>query len=276
MTQYCTKCGTKRRKTARFCPKCGVSFNQSNLPALSNQTSLSSFDPMRKLSRVIAQQQGWLRKNTLFRPLQELLDNVILHTEMERATNRQIDMVLTSYDAFTQERIEQVIDEVRQARRLADGTNLAEIKRRDLEVEDIFAQREHQRRLDRLREEHKHEKEVLELRAQLELVNAIIQSFNQVRMIQYSAQAEGLADMQQLGLLTQIIRQSFAALSEIDAGQLEYARRIKDLDFENLEDARSYQLMDELITAITDRLTKGVLQFGEQQKSNPRTQGGSR
>ncbi|MCZ7674007.1 MAG: zinc ribbon domain-containing protein [Chloroflexi bacterium] len=185
MTRYCTKCGTKRRKTARFCPKCGFSFSQPNLPALSNQTSLSSFDPMRKLSRVIAEQQGWLRKNTLFRPLQELLDNVILHTDMERATNSQKEMVLAGYAAFTQERVEQVIDEVRQARRLADGINLTEIKRRDLEVEDIFAQREHQRRLERLREEHKHEKEVLELRAQLELVNAIIQSFNQVRMIQF-------------------------------------------------------------------------------------------
>ena len=43
-----------------------------------------------------------------------------------------------------------------------------------------------------MRVERRHEKEVIALRVQLERIAAISQSFNQVRMIQVTAQAEGL------------------------------------------------------------------------------------
>jgi hypothetical protein len=167
--------------------------------------------------------------------------------------------------------MEQVIDQVRLARRMAEGETLLQIKQQDLELEDAIAERAHQRRLERLSQEQQHEKEMMQLRAQLELVNAIIQSFNQLRMIQLSAQAEGLADVEQMKMLTRIIQYSFTALAEIDAGQIEYARRIAELDFEDLEEARSYELMDELTEAFVDRITKGVTQFGEQSRANRQT-----
>jgi hypothetical protein len=210
----------------------------------------------------------------MLEPLQEIIDNVSLRTEMEVATGLQKEQILAGYQEYTWEQVEEVIDQVRHARRMGDAEVLLEIKRRDLELEDVIAERDHQRRLERLREEQRHEKEVLELRAQLELVNAIIQSFNQLRMIQLEAQAEGLADVQQMKMLTQVIRHSFNALAEIDAGQIKYARRIERLGFEDLEDAESYRLINELITAVTDRIAKGVVEFGEKSRSDRETSRG--
>jgi hypothetical protein len=200
--------------------------------------------------------------------LQGIIDNVALRTEMEQATDIQKDQILAGYQAYTREQMEQVIDQVRLARRMGDAEVLLEIKRRDLELEDAINERAHQRQLERLGQEQQHEKEMMELRAQLELVNAIIQSFNQLRMIQLTAQAEGLAGVEQIKMLTQVIRHSFTALAEIDAGQIEYARRIEELDFEDLEEARSYELMDELTEAFIDRITKGVTQFAEESRAD--------
>lgn len=280
MVNYCPRCGTKKRGAeTKFCSKCGYAYQQRNMPmpVKSNPvpTEFSSFDPLRRLSALVANQQSWLRQNTLMKPLQEMIDNIGLRTGMEQATGQQKEMVLAGYQTYTQERVEQVIDEVRQARRLADAEVSTEIKRRDLEVEDIIAEREHQRRLERLQLEHHHEEKVMELRAQLELVNAVIQSFNRLQLIRFEAEAHGIADVQQMKLLTQVIRQSFSALAEIDAGQIEYARRIEEMEFEHLEDASSYQLLSELVQAITDRVTKGVIEFGGQSRTNREISRGS-
>lgn len=262
MATTCSQCGAERRPTANFCHRCGRPYGAQPIAIRSEPTQLTSFEPLHKLSTVIADQQAWLRRNTLMEPLQAVIDNVSLRTEMERATRTQKDQILAGYQEYTSEQVQRAIDQIRQARRMADEEVGLEIKRRSLEIEDTISDRTHQRQIERLRMEHKHEKEMMELRAQLELVNAIIQSFNQVRMIQQTAQAEGLADVQQLKMLGQIIRQSFGALAEIDASQIEYARRIKELDIEHLEDAQSYELMQELVEAIMDRIAKGVTQFG--------------
>jgi hypothetical protein len=268
VANFCPKCGTRKRsETSKFCPKCGYDFRQSNLPALREQTQLTSFDPVRTLSGLINDQQEWLRRNTLLEPLQQIIDNISLRTEMEQATDIQKEQILAGYQDYTKEQVEYVIDQVRHARLRGDAEIALEIKQRNLDIEDAIAEREHQRRLERLREEHRHEKEMMELRAQLELVNAIIQSFNQLKMIQLTAQAEGLADVQQMEMLTQIIKKSFIALAEIDAGQLAYARRIHELEIEDVTEARSFELMDELIQNVTDTISKRVTQFADQSRT---------
>lgn len=267
MVKFCSKCGTKRRATANFCRNCGHSFQQHIMPALSSQTQLSSFEPIRKFSALMTNQQEWLRKNTLLAPLQELVDNISLRTALEEATRLHKEQVLTGYQAYTIEHIEFVIDQIRNARREAGAEIDLEIKQRDLDIEDVIAEREHKRRLERLRIEHQHQEKMMELRAQLELINALIQSFNRLQLVRLEAEAHGLAGVEQMKLLTQIIQQSFSALAEIDAGQIKWAQRIEDLDFENLEDAHSYQLLDELVQAITDRLTKGIIEFAEPKRN---------
>ncbi len=113
---------------------------------------------------------------------------------------------------------------------------------------------------------------MMELRAQLELVNAIIQSFNQLRLIQLTAQAEGLADVQQMEMLTQIIQKSFTALTEIDASLIDYQHRLDELGFEDLAgEVRSYELIEDLVRAVLGRIEKGVVGFGEQSRSNQET-----
>lgn len=261
MSKYCTQCGAECDDVANFCRKCGRSFRRGNLPARREPAQLSSFEGLRKLSSVVAEQQEWLRRNTLLEPLQEVINNVSLRSTMEEATERQQDQVLAGYDEYTHEQIEQVIDQVRHARRLGDADVALAIKEQTLDIEDEITEREHQRRLERLREEHKHEREVLQLRAQLELINAIIQSYNQLQMVQLQAQAEGLADVQQMKLLGEVISHSFSALAEIDTSLIEYDQRLKALDMEPA-DARSPELIEEVIEALIDRVTQGVREYG--------------
>lgn len=276
MPNFCPKCGTKKRsQTANFCQRCGYDFRRRTIPALRQQTQLTSFDPLRRLSALIDDQRVWLRRNALLEPLQEIIDNVSLRTEMEQATDIQRAQILAGYQEYTRERVEQAIDEVRHARWTGDAEVALDIKGRDMELEDAMAERAHQRRLERLRVEQRHEKEMMELRAQLELVNAIIQSFNQLRMIQLTAQAEGLADVEQMKMLSQVIRHSFTALAEIDASLLKYEARLDKLNFEDRkQEARSYELIEDLITAVTDRIAKGVIEFGEQPRANRETRRG--
>lgn len=271
MANFCPECGVNRRQSAQYCFNCGYAFRHGS----STQVQLSSFDPMRTFSALMTNQQEWLRQNTLLEPLQELIDNVRVRTAIDQATHVQSEQVLTGYQSYTSEQIELIIDQVRNARRMADAETALEILRRNAQIDDAMSEREHQRRLEQLRLEHRHQEKMMELRAQLELVNAMIQSFNRLQLITLEAEAQGQADEQQIQMLTRVIRQSFTALSEIDAGQIEYARRIKELDFENLEDARSYQLLDELVQAFTDRLMKGVVEFGEQSRTNPGTRFGT-
>jgi hypothetical protein len=226
---------------------------------------------MRELAAVIKDQGIWVRRDTLLEPFQEIFDNIFLRSQMEEATNIRKEQILTGYQEYTREQVEQIIDQVRYARRMGDAGVSLDIKRRDLDLDDAIAEREHQRRLERMRQEHMHEKEILELRAHLELVNALIQSFNQLKMIQLESKAEGLADLEQMKMLTQIIRHSFSALAEIDAGQIEYDRRIQELDFEDPEETSSYELMDELTQALIERIAKGVIEFGEQSRDDKET-----
>jgi hypothetical protein len=272
MPNFCPKCGTKKRvEKASVCRKCGYDFSQRTLPALREEPQLTSFDPLHKLSGVLGKQREWLRQNTLLDPVQEIIDNVSVRTEMEQATDLQKEQILAGYQDYTREQVEEVIDQVRRTRRMGDAEVSLEIKQRDLELEDAIAEREHQRRLERLREEHLHEQKMMELRAELELVNAIIQSFNQLKMIRLEAEAEGMADLEQMKMLTQVIRHSFTALAEIDAGQIEYARRINAMDFENLDDATSYQLLDDLTEAFIERISAGVARFAEQPRDDQET-----
>jgi hypothetical protein len=222
---------------------------------------------MRKLSAVLDDQRDWLRQNTLLESLQEIIDNISLRTEMEKATDIQKEQILAGYQDYTREQVEEVIDQVRHARRMGDAEVSLEVKRRDLELEDAIAEREHLRRLERQREVHRHEQNMMELRAQLELVNAIIQSFNQLKMIRLEAKAEGLADLEQMKMLTDVIRQSFTALAEIDASLVDYQREFEKLESEDLDEIRPDELVEDLVEQLYDRIGKGAFQFGRKARN---------
>jgi hypothetical protein len=266
MSEYCTQCGEERIENDNFCRACGYDFRQRNLPALQEQTQLTSFDPLRKLAEEIYEQGGWVSQDTVLEPLQKIVDNLKLRTQMEQATDIQIEQILAGYQDYTTEQVEAVIDQVRRPRRMGDAEVSLEIKRRDLELEDVIAERDHQRRLERLREEHLHEQKMMELRAQLELVNAIIQSFNQLKMIRLEAEAEGIADLEQMKMLTQVIRHSFTALAEIDDSLLAYKDRFDQLESEDLDELRPDELIEDLVEQLYDRVGKGAFQFGRQSR----------
>jgi hypothetical protein len=221
---------------------------------------------MRRLSAVLDDQRGWLRQNTLLEPLQEIIDNVSLRTDMEQATDLQKEQILAGYQEYTREQVEEIIDQVRHARRMGDAEVSLEIIRRDLELKDAVAERAHERQLERMREEHLHEQKMMELRAQLELVNAIIQSFNQLKMIRLEAEAEGVADLEQMKMLVQVIRHSFAALAEIDDSLIDYKRRFAQLESEDLDEFRPDELVEDLVEQLYDRIGKGAFQFGKQSR----------
>jgi len=263
LSHFCTACGERARSTARFCHACGTSIQRHHLPASQTQGQLSSYQGMRELAGLFADQQAWLRHNTLLEPLQRLFDHINLRSHMEEATELQKEQLLAGYQMYTSEQVEQVIDHIRNTRRHATAMVDLDIEQRRLSFQDEITEREHRRTLERMEVQHRHEQALMELRTQLELVNAVIQSFNRLQMVQLESQVGSQAELQQMQMLGQIIRQSFTALAEIDASLINYAQRINGLDIENLQDSESFALVQQLVEAITDRITKGVTQFGE-------------
>jgi hypothetical protein len=99
-------------------------------------------------------------------------------------------------------------------------------------------------------------------------VNAIIQSFNQLKMIRLEAKAEGKADLDQMKMLTKVIRQSFTALAEIDKSLIAYKHKFAELEEEDpdLEELRPDELVEDLVEQLYDRIGKGAFQFGKQSR----------
>lgn len=261
--RYCSRCGASRRLGAAFCHQCGHAFQANQSPARRTHAPLVSYEGMHRFAAVMEEQQVWLRRNTLLEPLQRLIDNINLRSDIEEATHLHKAQVLAGHQLYAHEHIEQIVDRVRNARRLAAAEVDLEVESRRLALQDEMNEREHQRSLERLRAQHQHEKEVIELRAHIELTNALIEPFRQLQMIQLEARATGQTQIHQMQMLGEIINHCFDALVEIESGIIDYGRKINNLDIENLEESESFRLVQDLVEALADRIIKGVLEFGK-------------
>lgn len=272
MSKYCPQCGTRRDVDANYCGNCGHRFEEFQ-PIVESETSqLTTFQGMGHLAAEVDQQLTLLRRNTWLEPLQRVLDNIAIRSNMEEATHQQKAQILEGYQAFIREQVEQTIDTVRNARRLAEGNVYLEIEQRRFDMVGDLAERTHQLRLEEIREQHQHEKGMLELQAQLELLNNVVGMLNRLVMPQLEAEASTKAELVTLRTLPEVLRQSFTALAAIDASQIEYAELIKKLEFTKLEDAESFSMIEDLLEAVITRIAKGVTEFGQSQATDRRTE----
>jgi hypothetical protein len=229
---------------------------------------------MRRLSVEIVKQRKWMRKNTVLEALQEKIDNIKTRTEMEQATDIQIEQILAGIQDYTREQMELAIDQVRHWRWMGDAEIRLEIKRRDLELEDAIAEREHQRNLELMHEEHRHEKEILELLEELKVINALLLAFSQIRMTQQQAKALAEADLEKMKQLPEIILHTFNALAQINENLVDYKRRFDNLDLDDQEKERLSQLIEESFETLYNLIGKRAFHFGDPSRSDKDNIGG--
>jgi hypothetical protein len=170
--------------------------------------------------------------------------------------------------------MEQAIDEVRHGRWMGDAEIWLEIKRRDLELEDAIAEREHQRSLEVMHEEHRHEKEVLELLEELKLLNAVLLSFSQIEMTQQEAKALAEADLEKIKQLPETILHTFNAMAQINESLVDYKRRFAKLELEDQEKERVYQLIEDSLETLYNLIGKRAFRFGDPSRSDKDAIGG--